>query len=226
MNEIEKIIKLLELWKIFTDNNVSDFKEFAVWILKNDLKKDIKNIPQNNKINEINLNTDNKKLNSLEDIKEKYSQNYQFLSAYLLFRLSKFIKIYTKELLSDSGLSSIDEFSFLALIDQLKEPSKKEICNYNLTEITTGMDIIKRLEKKGFATEIIDKNDKRAKRLKITPLGQEVINKTYQNLRELKVDILGNLNDEERNLIIKFLKQLDYFHTNLLKNIKVFDANK
>lgn len=213
MKEIKKLIELINLWDKFLMNNYPDINNFAKWILKEDT-------------NNTTLNFNNKKIINIEDLTDKYSENFQFLSALLIFRLSKFIKIYTKELLHNSNLSSIDEFSFLAMIDQMKNPSKKDLCKINLTEFTTGMDIIKRLENKGYAEEITDKNDKRTKRMKITNIGKEILNSTYNKLRNLNIDILGNLNQDERQIIIKLLKSLDLYHTEFLKNKFIFDSNK
>jgi len=213
VKEIKKLIELINLWDKFLIDNYPDINNFAKWILKE-------------YTHNISFDSNDKKIKNIKDLTDKYSGNYKFLSALLIFRLSKFIKIYTKELLHNSNLSSIDEFSFLAMIDQMKNPSKKDLCDINLTEFTTGMDIIKRLEHKGYALEIIDNNDKRTKRMKITKVGKEILNSTYDKLRNLSVDILGNLNQDERLIIIKLLKSLDIYHTEYLKNEFTFDSNK
>jgi len=80
------------------------------------------------------------------------------------------------------------------------------------------MDIIKKLVKTGLAEEIPDETDKRSKRMIITPKGKEIVEKVYQKLREMSEDVLGDLNQQERAVIIQFLARLNTYHTkNVMK---------
>ncbi|GAB1370085.1 hypothetical protein MASR1M45_01430 [Candidatus Kapaibacterium sp.] len=199
--KIDEIIELLKEWKEFKQySNDGNIAEFGFW-LTNKLKFDNHNSTPT--------------LKDGEKLTKKYSGNSQFLASYYINRMNKFIKIYTKELFHDLDLYSSDDFSFLALVHQMNRPRKKELCELNLTEITTGLDIIKRLISKGMIFEVRDENDKRSKRLDITEYGLKTVLAAYQKLNEMTEDVLGDLNENEREIVINFLARLNSYHTEL-----------
>ncbi|MFA5513116.1 MAG: MarR family winged helix-turn-helix transcriptional regulator, partial [Candidatus Kapaibacterium sp.] len=147
---------------------------------------------------------------------DEYSYDMQFLASYFLTRIGKFIKLYSKNIYTDYGLSGSDDFSFLALIDKMDNPNKKEICTANITELTTGYDIIRKLLKMKYIIEVQDNNDKRAKKISITQAGRDVVSIIYNRMRRIQEDILGDLSNEERVIMIRFLERLNTYHTNLV----------
>lgn len=204
MEEIKKIIELLEKWSEYKSiTRDDDLISFGKWLSGYEFINNESSTPV--------LKTGNR-------LSDEYSGEMQFLASYFLTRMGKFIKIYTKDIFSKHGLSGSDDFSFLALIDKMDKPNKKELCSANITEVTTGMDIIKKLIIKGYATEIIDSEDKRAKRLLITEKGRAVANTIYNELRSVSEDVLGDLNAGERAVIIRFLERLNTYHSKNLMN--------
>lgn len=197
--KISEIIDLLKKWSEFKDeNSAGDLNEFGNWLSKTPKAKSVSLSPI---------------LRSGKHITDEYADKTQFLASYFIKRMGKFVKIYTKDIFAESGLSGSDDFSFLALIDKMDKPNKKELCNANLTELTTGLDIIRKLVKMGLVSEINDENDKRAKRLIITEKGQSTVYRIYERLRQLSEDVLGDLNSDERSIILKFLERLNNYHT-------------
>ncbi|MBX3042286.1 MAG: MarR family transcriptional regulator [Candidatus Kapabacteria bacterium] len=201
--EINEIINLLRKWSDFKlSNKESDLYDFGRWLTDN-------SDTQPNHIVVPILKTG-------KVLTDEYSGEVQFLASYFITRMNKFIKIYTKEIFNEYGLTGGDDFSFLALIDKMDRPNKKELCLANLTEITTGMDIIKKLVKLGYTEEIADDYDKRAKRLIITEKGRFTANAVYSRLNRLREDVLGDLTGDERTVIIRFLERLNTYHTNYI----------
>lgn len=201
--EINEIIELLKKWGEFKSSNRNEgIQEFGFWLVGSG--------------NEPQRASSSPMLKTGKALTDEYSGEVQFMASYFITRMSKFIKIYTKEIFSEHGLTGSDDFSFLALIDKMDMPNKKELCEANITEVTTGLDIIRKLIKKGFVEEVSDVTDKRAKRLMITEKGRETSNQIYKRLSKLSEDVLGDLNGEERTIIIRFLERLNTYHTQIV----------
>jgi DNA-binding MarR family transcriptional regulator len=103
----------------------------------------------------------------------------ELLIAFKLMYLNKSLKKQTKSALSESNLSSIDEYSFLLHLDDYESFRKMELVEMHNLEAPTGIEIIKRLIKNKFVEEFPDEEDRRAKRIKITKRG-------IKELREIK----------------------------------------
>lgn len=138
-------------------------------------------------------------------------------AAELIFRLNKYIKNYGKPVLQEMGISSMDEFVILAFLLQKRECSKKEIINRNLIEFTTGMDMLRRMIKRGLLIERINTQDKRQKIISLSKKGKNVLFEILVKFKKI-TDVLGDLDKKEREVFLNLLKQLNKFHTSLLKN--------
>ncbi len=99
------------------------------------------------------------------------STHDKLVLAYKLMFLNKELKKQTKGILSNSTISSIDEYSFLLHLEIQESFRKMEIVEMHNLEAPTGIEIIKRLLKNNFIEEFPDLEDKRAKRIKITNKG-------------------------------------------------------
>jgi len=115
----------------------------------------------------------------------------ELLISYKILHLNKTLKRQTKNILSTSKLSSIDEYSFLLHLDYQKSFRKMELVDLHNLEAPTGIEIIKRLLRSKLVEEFPDPEDGRAKRIKITHAGiQEVqsiqpkINLAFTNFTE------------------------------------------
>jgi DNA-binding MarR family transcriptional regulator len=153
----------------------------------------------------------------VQDYIEQNAKKHQFKqqspqAATLIWRLYKFIRLYTKPVIGQAGLVSNDEFAILATVDARKECPKKVAITENLIEFTTGMDMIKRLLKAGILLEKVNKADKREKLLSLSEKGEQVLFSIYEKFSTIQ-DVLGELPDKERDILVTYLKNLDNFHT-------------
>lgn len=102
---------------------------------------------------------------------EGHAAHDELLIAFKLMYLNKALKKRTKSVLASSQLSSIDEYSFLLHLNYQESFRKMEIIELHNLEAPTGIEIIKRLLRKKLVREFADQEDKRAKRIQITPKG-------------------------------------------------------
>ncbi|MBC8044357.1 MAG: winged helix-turn-helix transcriptional regulator [Rhizobacter sp.] len=133
-------------------------------------------------------------------------------ASFLLWRLNKFLKQFTKTLFQDAGLNNQDEFAILSHVDYKSECTKKLAIEENLIDLTTGVEIIKRLVSRGFLKEKINKHDKRERLISLTPKGKKTLQDIYKGFSGVQ-DVLVDLNAEERERLVHTLKNLDTVHT-------------
>jgi DNA-binding MarR family transcriptional regulator len=198
-------IEIITQWELFLSKSpTGDLEEFAHWLLE---KNQERKAPQTAAFNA-----------ELQDYFDKNTSEYGYSdanseAAYLIGRLSKFIKRYTKPLFLDLGISNQDEFAILAHVDYLKESSKKKIVEENLIEMSSGIDMISRLIKKGWLIERANPVDKREKLITLTPEGAKLLQNVYIGFSTIP-DILVDMTDEQKIFLVERLKKLDDFHTN------------
>lgn len=144
--------------------------------------------------------------------------------AFHLARLGKYAKYYIKQAFKDIEFSSADDFGFLAAVIEHGEISKSKLIQYNVHEIPSGMEIIKRLIRNGLVEEKTDRNDRRIKILKSTPKGQETLFKAIGKMKHIADIVTGKMSKEDRLSLLQKLRELDHFHENIYKQEELMDA--
>lgn len=168
---------------------------------------------------EVNEKLRNEDLQDYFDTRAEI-HNLSYLNSeagFLIGRLYKFMKIYTKSVLKECNISSLDEFGILAYIDLKNICSKKDAISETLIDNTTGIDIIKRLILKEFVTEKINPNDKREKLVSTSEKGKLALGSLYMKLGSIQ-DLLIGMNDKEKINLVNFLKRLDKLHTDIISD--------
>lgn len=138
--------------------------------------------------------------------------------AILVTFIYRYAKLYSKKILQDTPLSTLDDFSYLIVLLTHKSMSKTEMINKNVHEKTTGMEIIKRLLKNRLIMQFDDENDKRSQRVTITEAGRGVIFSILDKMEGLSKIMTGNLTAMEKNTLGKILTKLDHFHYDIFMN--------
>lgn len=118
--------------------------------------------------------------------------------AFKVMYLNKELKRQAKSVLSDSALSSLDEYSFLLHLDQQESFRKMELISLHNLEAPTGIEIIKRLLKNGLIAEFADPEDKRAKRIKITEPGRAELQQLQPQLQHIYEAFVAPLSIDEQ----------------------------
>ncbi len=132
---------------------------------------------------------------------------------FLLIMQSKHYKTYCKEVLVDSEINSPDEYSFLYHLSLVDSFRKMELIHIHLLEAPSGIEVIKRLLKKGFIEEFDDKQDKRAKRIKITNEGRVETEKLTPQMQTVYSKMTAKMLLKEKIHIISLLKELNDYHS-------------
>lgn len=103
---------------------------------------------------------------------EGHKEQLDLMLAFQISMLNKSIKKQTKEVISESSLSSLDGYSFLLHLEHADSFRKMKLIEMHNLEAPTGIEVIKRLLSKGLIEEFNDVEDKRAKRVKMTQKGK------------------------------------------------------
>ena len=143
----ELLHNLIDLVEEFNKNNTSDaMEDFVVWL-------------------------SGKYFESEES--DGHQEHLDLMLAFQISMLNKSIKKQTKEVISESSLSSLDGYSFLLHLEQADSFRKMELIEMHNLEAPTGIEVIKRLLSKELIEEFNDTEDKRAKRVKMTRKGKQ-----------------------------------------------------
>ena len=156
-----------------------------------------------------------------ESYAEKSKQSSEMLDmelSFLLVMQSRYYKTYAKRVLGESELTSPDGFSFLYHLSHTDSFRKMELIKMHHLEPPSGIEVLKRLLKKGFIAESDDAEDKRAKRISITEKGKKELQSIMPKMKEVFQLMTAELSLNEKLHAIGFLKQMNDFHSGIGKN--------
>jgi DNA-binding MarR family transcriptional regulator len=147
-------------------------------------------------------------------------------------KMARYLDNYCRKNLSVTPLGSIEEFTYLIVCMEPGQLTKTELIQRNGHPITTGTDIIRRLIKKGFLTELPHPTDKRSVCIEITELGRAAIYQSSGTLNKLSAIGAGVLSNKELMALVRMLQKLDDFHDKVQREHKdmnldaILDANQ
>jgi DNA-binding MarR family transcriptional regulator len=127
----------------------------------------------------------------------------------LIRKIGKFHIMYSNKALEGTGLDQIEEFGILVIIFNKKNPIKSEVIYDNLLELSSGTNMLIRLKKKGLIAEYPDNEDKRVKRLKLTPKGEETLTKAKVLVLQVANMMVNSLSDDDKQLCIQMLSPIN-----------------
>jgi DNA-binding MarR family transcriptional regulator len=127
----------------------------------------------------------------------------------LMGRINRLNFIYAAAALEGTGLVQLEEVGMLLSILQMKNPRKTEAIYANLMELSSGTDMLNRLKKRGYISETADKEDKRSKRLRLTPAGMAVIERGSGRLRKMARMLTRDMPEEDQRLCIQLLRNTE-----------------
>lgn len=140
------------------------------------------------------------------------------ITMYIHF-MYKYALFYSRKIFKNSMIYSIDDFSVLASLLPDKQLMKADVIRKNVTEKSSGNEVLKRLLRQQLIEETENPNDKRSKLLKLTPAGFVEINAVRSQLEKMGNLVAGDLSEQEKEILITMLSKLNDFHRPL------FDAN-
>lgn len=180
--KVDKLTELIKEFAVYSEtHDTQDLKSFAFWLLNNE------------KINQ----------NSTEE--EQLNRDL----GYYINRINRYGKYLSKSFLEETLISSLDEFSFLTVIKALGKPSKSEVYEATITELTTGQQMMRRLVNMGLVKEQVDSEDKRMKRVFLTEKGKQTQELAFEQIGKECNLKFGQLNIEHKKELLQILKELD-----------------
>ena len=191
---LKQLLKYIESYENEVGNY--DIREFSIYLKD----KVLNDIPVHFDINHTNKEYKN------------YKVHPEVEFSTLLVQLYKFAKHYVKKVFQDKPWNTIDEYGFLASLLLSDSMSKNELINMHMIEISSGSEMIKRLIRNGLIYEFDDENDKRMKRVALTPTGRVQILGAFEDMFKVSQIIIGNLSESEMREALGTLNKLSIFH--------------
>jgi DNA-binding MarR family transcriptional regulator len=188
LNIVAELIDHLKRYESEKGREPKDVKEFTIWL--------------NQFVFEQN--------HSFETSQEE--NNFDMELTFLLIMQSKHYKMYCKEALVNTEINSPDEYSFLYHLSLVDSFRKMELIHIHLLEAPSGIEIIKRLLKKDFIQEFDDKEDRRAKRIRLTEKGRQETEKLTPQMEEVYSKMAAEMSLKEKLYIVSLLRKLNDYH--------------
>jgi DNA-binding MarR family transcriptional regulator len=146
--------------------------------------------------------------------------------AILVTFIYRYAKVYARKVLSDSPLSTLDDFSYLITLLTHDSLSKSELIQHQVHEKTTGMEILKRLLRQGLICQFDDTEDRRSQRVAITSQGRMAVFSVLQQLDGVTTLMTGNLSSQEKEVLYAILSKLDHFHYDIFTHDKALSMDE
>jgi DNA-binding MarR family transcriptional regulator len=127
----------------------------------------------------------------------------------IIGRIQKLNMNYANLALKGSELNQIEEFGILQTVKQEKNPKKTEVIYANLLELSSGTDMLTRLKNRGLIKEYDDKEDKRSKRIELTPKGEKAVEATKVKIVKNAKLLMNDLSEDDKALCIQLLKSIE-----------------
>jgi DNA-binding MarR family transcriptional regulator len=138
----------------------------------------------------------------------------------LMDRIARIHMIYIQIAMKGMKIQHFEEFSLLSAIANLKNPKKTEVIYHTINELSTGLNLLAGMKKRGYFNEQDDPEDKRSKRLSLTPKGKKILEGCYERFSKIPELLFKDINNEDIQLCIQLLKNVD------LKFSKIWQHDK
>lgn len=127
----------------------------------------------------------------------------------LLVKIVRMHNVYLDMATKEIGIKQAEEFYFLSIIKNLQSPKKTEVIYHTVNELSNGLNILTSLIKQGYIKEQNDKEDKRSKRVSITPKGEKILKQCYVKIHQVSEFMFYEMSDDDISLCIQLLKNVE-----------------
>jgi DNA-binding MarR family transcriptional regulator len=189
---VNKLVQLVNLWAEFEAKNPNgEIRDFCSDYIVNQYKE--------KPLGEISLNAQ--------------------LAAHT-GKLAKYAGFYSKKALEKFSLNNIEDWVYLMRLREMGSPKKSELIYEMISEFPSGIDVINRLIKMEFVQEFQDVDDKRSKRIQITPLGIEILVKSLPWMEKIATMAFSKLDELDKIVLLEHLEHLSTFHKTHHMNVR------
>lgn len=126
----------------------------------------------------------------------------------MLIALSNLTRNRVNKIINDSPFSTIMDYQFLLVLEQHGKMKKSELISANYMEMSSGIEVIKRLLKQNWIQEELNLNDRRSKLVGISKEGNDILDIYQTKVNQLYNSFSTNLNSEQTNSILHNLELL------------------
>lgn len=144
----------------------------------------------------------------------------------LIALMYKYLKFYLRKTFAPTPLVVPDDFGFLATLFMEGDLLKHELIAKNTLEFSSGVEIIKRLEKRKLLISKPDKNDRRARRVAITAAGRACMLAILPQMSRVGRLAMGQLTADEQTQLLAILRKLNDFHAPIFESEKQQQAEQ
>jgi DNA-binding MarR family transcriptional regulator len=191
------IIPLISSWEQFVlTHPAGDIREFGRWLLQDQ---------------PASSNTDPLP-SARHSLATAANLNASAASTLLINRLNAINHHLSKPIIRKLGLKDV-EFGVLVQVHLLDQPNKKELCSRLLIEKSTGVEITRRLAKKGYLRETPDPKDRRSARLSLTEKGVRLLKEGSSGFKSIHMNFLVPLTADQQQQLVAMLTRLHEYHS-------------
>ncbi|GGB17009.1 MarR family winged helix-turn-helix transcriptional regulator [Puia dinghuensis] len=137
----------------------------------------------------------------------------------LIDRLHRFLGLRSKPIIKSLGFTKPMEFALVAYVAILDHPNKKQLCQQLLIENSTGVEVTRRMAKKGIIAEEPNPNDRRSARLSITEKGKKLLMKGSEPFTTMHTTFFEALTGEEQKQLVTLLSRINQYQSARLNDI-------
>lgn len=127
----------------------------------------------------------------------------------LMGHLTKLYSFYVSLAIKEIGIRREEDFYFLNYIRKAQNPRKTEVIYAYFMELTTGLSILNGLKELGLIEEVDDTDDKRSKRVSLTPAGEKALFDCYQQFSKVGNMLFKDMPEEDSRLCIQLLQGIE-----------------
>lgn len=135
----------------------------------------------------------------------------------LLGRMAKYAYFYSKKAMQPFDFKGPEDPIYLFVVFQMGAPKKSEVIYEMLAEFASGIDVINRLIRQELLEEFPDIQDRRSKRLRLTPKGVAMVQACYPVMNQVVDVAYSSLTEGEKAVLLQILDKLDRYHTDHYK---------
>jgi DNA-binding MarR family transcriptional regulator len=128
-------------------------------------------------------------------------------------RINKYVGFYSRKVMQTLPVDNTEDFFYLAHLHFEGAMRKSELINKNISEFTSGTNVINRLLKHQLIEEWEDPHDARSKQVKITSKGVDWIQDCLPDMVEVYHLTFDALAEEDKEMVYRILVKVDELHT-------------
>lgn len=198
-----KLVALVQAWGVYEEEvQYTDLQDFCKWYLK--------------------THAPTEPTGGLMGADEVPSDQNMFLGR-LIGKLSRYASIYAKKAFAPLGLNNFEDLGYLWQTEFMGAPKKSELIYAMMSEFPSGADVIRRLVGMGLLEEFPDDQDRRSKRVRITPKGTALSAQSIPATEKVARIVVGDLDETEKAVLVKLLSRLEKLHDHHYKQVRNTD---